>query len=229
MAIITPATLIAETREYMDAVNSGRWSDNLIETVLTAVFESEWSNILNAAPYYRFGKRTVTTDADGKFSLSDLDVNSGDTSERWYRILSVTDGNYLYQQTRFQDVPLATTANYLPSHPKLFYIAGNDVQILPVASGVEMTVYVNHKPQAISDLLDNGTSVVEFPQFSHLILVWEAAAQLLLKGGAETSAAVDLKQLARQERESLLDDIRRRTINPTLMAYPDQKSDWASG
>lgn len=229
MAAITTSTLISETREYMDAVGSDRWSDSLIKTVLNSVFEAEWSNILNAAPYYRFATRTVTTDADGQFALSDLDLVGGDSSQYWYRIMSVSDGNYLYQQTRFQDVPLATTTNYLPSHPRLYYIAGDNVQILPVASDVTMTIGVNHKPQSISDLLNDSSSEVVFPRNSHLILVWEAAAQLLLKGGAETSAAVDLKALARQERESLLDDIRRRTINPTMMAYPDNKSDWASG
>jgi hypothetical protein len=229
MAAITTSILISETREYMDAVGSDRWSDSLIKTVLNSVFEAEWSNILNAAPYYRFATRTVTTDADGQFALSDLDLASGDSSQYWYRIMSVSDGNYLYQQTRFQDVPLATTTNYLPSHPRLYYIAGDNVQILPVASDVTMTIGINHKPQSISDLLNDSSSEVVFPRNSHLILVWEAAAQLLLKGGAETSAAVDLKALARQERESLLDDIRRRTINPTMMAYPDNKSDWASG
>jgi len=30
-------------------------------------------------------------------------------------------------------------------------------------------------------------------------------------------------------RMGLLDDIRRRTINPTMLAYPDQKYDWAGG
>lgn len=229
MAAITTSTLISETREYMDAVGSDRWSDSLIKTVLNSVFEAEWSNILNAAPYYKFATRTVTTDADGQFALGDLDLASGDSSQYWYRIMSVSDGNYLYQQTRFQDVPLATTTNYLPSHPRLYYIAGDNVQILPVASDVTMTIGINYKPQSISDLLSDSSSVVDFPRNSHLILVWEAAAQLLLKGGAETSAAVDLKALARQERESLLDDIRRRTINPTMMAYPDNKSDWASG
>jgi hypothetical protein len=46
----------------MDAVGSTRWSDNTIKTVLNNVFDNEWSNILNAAPYYTFGLRQVTTD-----------------------------------------------------------------------------------------------------------------------------------------------------------------------
>jgi len=38
-----------------------------------------------------------------------------------------------------------------------------------------------------------------------------------------------LKREAAEFRTTLLDDIRRKTINPTLMAYPDQKYDWAGG
>jgi hypothetical protein len=56
-----------------------------------------------------------------------------------------------------------------------------------------------------------------------------ASAQLLLKGGTEAAAAANLKALADDDRKTLLDDIRRMTINPTMMAYPDQKYDWSGG
>jgi hypothetical protein len=228
MATVTLQNYIDQTREYMDAVGSDRWSDDLIKTVLNSVFDAEWSNILNSAPYYKFAQRQVTTDADGQIALSDLDGGSGDAQQNWYRILSVSDGNVLYEQTRFQDVPLAATTNYLPTYPRLYYIAGDNAQILPISSSLSLYIYVNYKPTSILDLLDNS-SVPDFPSNAHLIVVWEAAAQLLLKGGAETSAANDLRALAAVERESLLDDIRRRTINPTRMAYPDLKWDWAGG
>jgi hypothetical protein len=228
MANVTLQNLIDQTREYMDAVGSDRWSDDLIKTVLNNVYDAEWSNILNAAPYYKFAQRNVTTDVDGKIPLTNLDSGGGDNQQNWYRILSVSDGNVLYEQTRFQDVPLATTTNYLPTYPRLYYIAGDDIQILPVSSSLALYIYVNYKPTAILDL-DSSASVIDFPANAHLIVVWEAAAQLLLKGGAETSAANDLKVLANLERTTLLDDIRRRTINPTRMAYPDLKWDWAGG
>jgi hypothetical protein len=35
--------------------------------------------------------------------------------------------------------------------------------------------------------------------------------------------------MADDDRKTLLDDIRRMTINPTMMAYPDQKYDWSGG
>jgi hypothetical protein len=228
MAAVSLEQLISDTREYMDAVGSTRWSDSIITTILNSVFDSEWSNILNAAPYYRLAQRQVTTDANGQFAFTTLDSGSGDTQQNFYRIMSVSDGNVLYGQTRFQDVPLATTTNYLPTYPRLYYIAGQSVQILPVSPSQSLYVGVNYKPTAISDLA-SITSTVDYPDNSHLILVWGAASQLLLKGGTEAAAASNLKALADDDRKTLLDDIRRMTINPTMMAYPDQKYEWGGG
>jgi hypothetical protein len=228
MPAVALQQLVSDTREYMDAVGSTRWTDATIKTVLNSVFDGEWSDILNAAPYYRFAIRTVTTDSNGQFAFTTLDSGSGDAEQNFYRIMSVSDGNVLYTQTRYQDVPLATTTNYLPTYPRLYYIAGQAVQILPVNPGASVYVGVNYKPTAISDLAGD-TSVVDYPNNAHLILVWKAASQLLLKGGTEAAAAANLKALADEERRTLLDDIRRMTINPTVMAYPDQKYDWSGG
>lgn len=223
---ITRAQLMADTRQYMDAVDSSRWSDALVRTVLNQVFDSEWSNILNAAPYYTFATRNVTTDSNGQVQFSSFDGGSGDSEQNFYRVLAVTDGNYIYQQTRFQDVPLSTTSNYPSSYPKLYYLVGTYLQTVPNQTNTGLYVYVNYKPTSLSDLASDA-SVIEFPKDAHLLLAYEGAAQLLLKGGAESSAAAVLKQMAGQERETLLDDLRRRTINPTRLAYPDTPWEWA--
>jgi hypothetical protein len=228
MATVTLGQLVTDTREYMDAVGSTRWSDATIKLVLNSVFDNEWSNILNAAPYYRFAQRQVTTDANGQFAFTTLNSGSGDTEQNFYRIMSVSDGNVLYGQTRFQDVPLATTTNYLPTYPRLYYIAGQSVQILPVSPSQSLYVGVNYKPTSISDLAGDA-SIIDYPANCHLVLVWMAASLLLLKGGTEAAAASNLKAMADDDRKTLLDDIRRMTINPTMMAYPDQKYDWSGG
>lgn len=228
MPVVTLQQLTADTVEYMDAVGSTRWSTNIIKTVLNNVFDGEWSNILNAAPYYRLAQREVTTDSEGQFTFAALNSGAGDTQENFYRIVSVSDGNVLYTQTRYQDVPLATTSGYAAPYSRLYYIAGQSVQILPVSAGTSIYVGVNYKPTAIADLAGDA-SIVDFPNNAHLILVWMAAAQLLLKGGTEASAAANLKSLADDERKTLLDDIRRMTINPTMMAYPDSKYSWGGG
>ncbi len=225
---VTKAQLIALTRETMDAVSSSRWSDATITTVLSSVYGDEWSNILNAQPYYTFAKRTVTTDSDGLVPFSSLSSGAGDSQQNFYRILSVSDGNVLYTQTRFQDVPLATTTNYLPTYPRLFYTAGQNLQILPVSSGLTLYVYVNYKPTPFNQLTTNN-SVIDFPDGGELVLANEAGAALLNKGGAESGAAQVLRNEATLSRTLMLDDLRRYTIQPTMMAYPDQKYEWGGG
>ena len=225
---ISRAELVSLTREAMDAVDSTRWSDSLIKSVLNVVYDDEWSNLLNASQYYTYAMRTVTTDTNGVVPFSSLSTGGGDSQQNFYRILSVSDGNVLYSQTRFQDVPLATTTNYLPTYPRLYYIVGEQVQILPVSSGQSLYVAVNYKPTSLSDLLSDA-STITFPLGGEWIIANEAGARLLNKGGAESGAAQVLKREAAELRAGMLDDIRRRTINPTMLAYPDQKYDWAGG
>jgi hypothetical protein len=209
-------------------VNSDRWSDSLITSVLNVVYDDEWSNLLNASQYFTYGMRSVTTNSTGVVAFTSLNTGGGDSQQNFYRILSVSDGNVLYAQTRFQDVPLATTTNYLPTYPRLYYIVGEQVQILPVASGTSLYVAVNYKPTSLSDLATDA-SIITFPLGGEWIIANEAGARLLNKGGAESGAAQVLKREAAELRAGLLDDIRRRTINPTMLAYPDQKYDWAGG
>lgn len=226
MPSITTTQLIEQTREMMDAVGSSRWSDAIIKTVLAQVYDEEWSNILSAAPYYTFQQLSVTTDANGQIPFSALNTGSNDAQRNFYRILSLTDGNIVYSETRFQDVPLATTTNYLPNYARLYYLAGEMVQVLPVGSGTPMFAAVNYKPTALNDL-SADTVPISWPANSEGVLTASAAAKLLLKGGAEVPAANNFRAMANDERQSLLDDLRRRTINPTRMAYPDSPNSWA--
>lgn len=221
----TRADMLALTRQFMDAEGSDRWSDSLILTVLGSVFDEEWSNILNAAPYYTFATRTVTQDSEGRFTLAALDSGGGDSEQNFYRILNVSDGNANYSETRYQDVPLATTTNYFPPYGYAYYLAGDSVQCLPVGPNVAMTVGVNWKPTNIADL-GSDSSFITFPEYDEMLLAYAAAATLLNKGGAESNAAQVLRRMADDERATMLDDLRRRTINPTRMAYPDVRADW---
>lgn len=224
---ITKDQLTTLTLETMDAVSNQRWSSDMVARVINSVYADEWSNLLNAQPYYRFAKRTVTTDVDGQIPFTSFDSGSGESKQNFYRILSVSDGNVLYTQTRFQDVPLATTTNYLPTYPRMYYTAGQSVQILPVQSGLSLYVFVNYKPANLADL--SGTTLIDFPDANETIIANEAGARLLNKGGAESVAAKTLRDEANMQRSSMLDDLRRYTINPTMMAYPDQKYDWSGG
>lgn len=219
--------MIELTRQFMDAEDADRWTDSLIVTVLGNVFDGEWSNILNAAPYYTFGVRTVTQDVNGQITLASLNAGGGDSQQNCYRIMNVSDGNANYSETRYQDVPLATATNYFPPYGYAYYLVGDYIQFLPAGSGIQMLVGINYKPTNISDL-SNDAAVITFPDSSELILAYAAASKLLNKGGAESAAAQVLARMADEERMSMLDDLRRRTINPTRMAYPDSRGDWGA-
>lgn len=228
MANITRGGLVALTRELMDAVSSTRWSDDVIKQVLNNTYDTEWSNILNAYPYYTFTQKQVTTDVSGQIPFTEFDTGTGDSAQHFYRVLSVNDGSVIYTETRFQDVPLATTTNYLPTYPRLYYVIDQKLQLLPVLSGKTIYVAVNWKPTALLDLTSDDV-VLNYPENNYIVLAAEGAAALLLKGGAEVGAAANYKKLAADNRDIVLDDLRRRTINPTRMAYPDLRYDWAGG
>jgi hypothetical protein len=223
---ITRSDLITLVREYADAVGSQRWSDDLILTVTSSVVDDEWSNLLNAAPYYTFAQRSAVTDAQGRVALSALDHGAGDTAQFWYRIMSVTDNTLQYAQMEYLDAPmLADDVTWSWDRPA-FYIAGDYLHIVPRTPNLTLRITVNYKPQRLK-LLSGGTVLVPFPAGSEMLLAYESAAQVLIKGGAESQAASVLKAQANDERRNLLDDVRRRTTQPTFMLYPDRRGDWA--
>lgn len=223
---ITRSDLITLVREYADAVGSQRWTDDLILTVASSVLDDEWSNILNAAPYYTFAQRSVTTDAQGRVPLASLDFGAGNAAQYWYRIMSVADSTVQYAQMEYLDAPmLANDAVWSWDRPA-FYVAGDHLYIVPRTPNLPLRVTVNYKPQRLRQI-SNGTTPIPFPEGHEMLLAYEAAAQVLIKGGAESQAASVLKAQAQDERRNLLDDIRRRTTQPTFMAYPDRRGDWA--
>ena len=225
----TKATYLSRTREWMDATGSDRWSDAFLYALLGFAFREEWKGMLDAAPYYRFAQRSVTTDANGVFPLSDLDSGSGDSEQNLNKILTVTDGNaVVFRETDFSVVPLGTvgTANNL-LWDRRYYLTGNNVQILPASGAQALTVAVNYFPTPIDDL--SGDSVeADFPAGYENVVALVAASNALLKGGAEAGATNDLQQLAQQFRQALYADIARRTATPMLLGFSDRAQDWGA-
>lgn len=230
MASLTINQLITQTRRMMDAVGSDRWSDEEIADTLSYVYDAEWSRVLQAAPYYRFQSVAITTAADGTFPLASLSTGAGNAQKNFFRILSVNDGNIEYVETRYQDVPLGTTSSYMPYLRKMYYLAGTNYQILP-AGAMTLNVVVNFKPTSLRDFVDAGATdkwdiPIDWPDNSEQLLVYETAGRSLMKGGESMQVASTFIGMANNERSDFLDEIRRRTINPTRMAYPDLASDW---
>jgi hypothetical protein len=222
----TRTELEAQIAEQLDAVNDPRYTNTttLIRPVLDAVTRRGWARILNANRYVRFGKRTVTTDGEGRVPLFDLDHDSGDDKERFYRVLAVAKGTIRYTPAEFMDAPLAETA--APTSLRYtFERQGNNILFLPVEAGAEMTVWVNHLPPRPSQL-SAGTVAVVWPEDYELILVYEVAARMAAKGAAEQSATVWFQRLADDLWGDLLSDLARFTTDPITMGASDTAAEW---
>lgn len=214
---------------FMDADGSGvtgRWTPALILSVAGIVHNTEWSAILNANQYYNFATVSVTTDSSGRVAISSLSTGSGDSAHTFYRILTgPTDGNILWRETDLRYVPLGTQTNYQNPYEYLYYLTGSYFQLLPVQSGLALTVDVNWTPTSIADLASDS-STLNFPAGNEWLLVWVTAATLLTKGGAESQAASDLFSLADGARKSMLGDIGRRTTRPNSALFSDSPQAW---
>lgn len=222
---MTRDEVILAAQEMMDGEGAPRWSTTLLLQLLDQTFDAEWDLLLASAPYYRFQSVPVTTGSDGTFPLTDLDTGSGDSEQRFFRILAVNDGNYAYREVRFEDVPLANYSSYLPLYPKIYYLAGTSYQVFPKGV-VSLNVVTNWRPPKPSDL-SSGDVELDFPDA--MVLAYSLAYRALYKGGTESTQAGILRQLADDTRAQMLDAIRRRTTTPTQMIYSDRSSDWSAG
>jgi hypothetical protein len=223
---MTRDELITLVKAKLESTISDRWTADEYLYTADRIFRDEWGNILDAAPYHRFSSVAITTASDGTFPLSSLDTGSADSQKNFYRILSMNDGSTLYTETRFQDIPLAQFSNYLPYFQKLYYLAGTNYQTLPAGANT-LNVVVNYQPTPLLELSSGGVAF-DFPAGFEMLLVYGITGELQLKG-ADDDAVARKNFVAQCDtiRGAMLDELRRRTINPTRMAYPDSASDWA--
>lgn len=220
----TRATYMTAARNAADATNAGRWTDDEVRSALGMAHTREWKRLLNANRYLRFAQRSATQDATGQISLAALDAGSGDTQQRLYRVIDVADGTRVYDEVQFADVPVATQLGGQAT-TYVWYRAGDNLQMLPPASGVSLTVTVNHTPTPI-DQLSADSVAAEFPRDYELVVALEAGALLLEKGGAEADGAQVLAQRADAIRQDMLSDLARTSTSPLRMTYPDTRHVW---
>lgn len=225
---IARSQLIADAREHADATGSTRWADATLIRFADTVFRREWSNILNANRFYRQATRTATIGAGGIIASGALNGGAGDTAENFYRAIVVAVGTQLYREIEQDRVPGLLVNPDASSIQPIFWMQGEDqVVVRPANVGQDVTVVVNHYPALPSELATDGSMVV-FPRGYDLILSLELGALMLMKGGAETPASVDLQRQAEAIRQDMLADIGRRTTKPLEMRYSDSALEWAS-
>lgn len=210
-----------------DATSSARWTDATITILLNSTFKREWSRILQANRNYRVGTRTVTLNSSGQFAFSALESGSGDSLEKFYKIIGVHNGDAIYAPAELRDNLLtATMGTGMATGYRTFWRVGDYVQCHPWSSGESITVVVNHLPPLPGNLSTDDTAVT-FPDGYEAVLIYETAAHMLMKGGAETDASADLKAIAEEVRSDMLADIARVTTDPTTMRYADERTSWA--
>ena len=125
-----------QTRAQADARQSDRWSDPDVRYMLGMVHAREWKRLLNANNVLRVGTRTVTQDANGQITVASLDSGTGDTQERFYRVLAMAQSTYVYGETRFTEIPTSATQGGNASiRRREWYRTGNSIQCLPVETG----------------------------------------------------------------------------------------------
>lgn len=227
----TRGQLREDALNLADAVLAQRWDatpGGEVDRRLSWVLDREWRRILDAQPYARTGKRTPTTDADGKVALSDLTIGAGDAIERLNRILLVGFGGAVYDDgSQFsRDFFLAQTMGGVNGVGRQWYRDGTHLWV-PAAgpNTVADGVWVSHIPARFhtysSDSID-----VPLPEGYDDIFAYEGAAAVLVKGGAETQAAVELKAFAKEMREEFLAHYARLSTLPLRFKFPDSASDW---
>lgn len=220
---MTVAQHVAMIRQVADAEDTTRWPASVVKTWLGLVHRQEWRNILNANNSYRIVQLTVTEDANGQFPKSALASGSADTLLSCYRILSLSDEQQLYyRQVRYQDYPYPQAATALPY---VWYEYGDKIQMLPAVAGNIVTATFNAVPQR-ADLLSSDNVAVDFPDDYETLLDYATAAHLAMKGGLETTQALQYRAMADAIREEMLLDIRRLSKDPTRVRSMDSSLDW---
>lgn len=226
---MTGQQMVDLTREIMNAVSSAQWSDATLTTWCGIAHWQEWADLLNINRNYYMQQVTVTQDSNGQFALSSLNTGTGDTAKFAYRIITVAQPagttsqvQYFYRQCEYDEYPNPQPNTALPY---VWYQFGQNVQILPVASGQSMTITTNYRPTRM-DQLSALSVTVDFPSGYAELIPWRAAALALVKGGSETQAANDLTARADAMHDRMLQDLGRQGTWPIVARSFDLKGDW---
>lgn len=231
---LTRSSLRTRILQLADAVSSSRWDSTTtgaageVDQHMGIVHAREWRRILNANSYYRAAKRTPTVDSSGRIAISDLTSGSGDSAERFYRVLLMSINDLPYREITGKDGFMATVQQVTSSPLYGVWFRQGDYLIVPDAANATNTdIWVNHLPTRADNLATDASTVV-FPDDYEDILAYETAAILLSKGAAEVDAAAALKALAEDMRRDMLQDIARTSTRPLVMQFPDTAQEWGS-
>lgn len=219
------------TREVMNAVGSGQWSDLILRRWVGVAHHAEYADLLNANRFYTSQQVIVAQDANGQVPVVNLSTGYGDSAQRFYRMLSVSQnaGNtatvqFFYRQSSYEQFPNPQPNTSLPY---VWYRMGDNIQILPVASGQQIVFTTNWRPTR-ADKLASPQSTITFPDDYEDLIPWRAAAMALAKGGSEVDAAKSVLDVYQPLHDSMMLDLGREGTWPIVARAFDQAEDWGS-
>jgi hypothetical protein len=205
-----------------DAVGNSRWSTAHIDDTITRVHTAGWKRILNANNSYRAASRSAVLSSTGTYPLSSLSSGAADSLERFYRVLGVRVGNYIYEEAPARDWLLAIGTGDTPKHR--YYFANQSIY-LPDAPDLTATIWVSHTPTPFGSISADNVAVT-WPADYEDCLIYDAAAELLAMGAMEMGPHDDLKRMADAWWTDMLADIGRLSINPLQFQYSDSAHEW---
>lgn len=232
----TRAQLTLLARELADAVDSPRWSDPSIQSLLGLAQWTEIGKLLNAFnQYYVNGGDQgliVTQDSLGQFNWSDLTSGTGDSVKTVYRVITLgqpsgggangTSGPLFYQNVDYIRYPNPQPSTSLPY---VWYRIGLKVQVLPAVAGQTLNAVVNYRPCQVQNLSTDSVAV-PFPDGYETMLAYLAGAMMLDKGGAEAGAANALLANAEGIRNDMMMDLGRTSTAPIIARASDDPEAW---
>lgn len=222
----TRLQLRTDVANIADAYEAPRWDftpGGEVDRRLAAVHMREWKRVLNANALYNCAPIAITTDPNGNIPLTSLSTGTGDAQQNLYRVLAVGFNNFYYAEKKRGEYFLIEAQQGV-----VYYIwYRNGAQITcPGTLSTAGTVFVNWTPTRW-DQLASDSSIVGLPTDYEEIFAHEGAARLLMKGGAETQASLELKGLAEEMRQDILQDLSRIGIAPWSIEASDSHFDWA--
>lgn len=229
---MTVQNLIDLTRDIMNAVGSGQWSDAIVTQWIGTAHWAEYADLLNANRFYKMQQVNVTEDVNGQFTFASLTTGSGDTAKHFYRIITVAQPGspasqimFYYRKATYDEFPNPQPNTSLPY---VYYRFGDNVQVLPVATGQGLTITTNWRPTKASNLTAPSVTV-DFPDGYEEVIAWRAAVLALNKGGSESQAGQSLTAQYETLHDKFLLDLGREDTWPTYVRSSDMASDWGGG
>ncbi len=181
---LTKAAVRTQVRQLIHDEGGKLWVDANLDLLIGLVFDSKWSDMLNFRGKITSQLDTIATLTSPGYINLQIAADSGDLSQRFYRVQSVTRNatQYLPADERFITIEGATVKYGGPS--SCFYVRGDEMWLFPLNTTDDVEIRYAFLPTRF-DLLTNDATRMSWPVGHEAALIFEAAALAMSKGGLE--------------------------------------------